>query len=92
MLQQSHSSETSENFAILIISNPQQSKKMSLKETPDQWRYIILLAKFGFHFVFMGIAKSLSVLIPSLVLELDQDYTSIGFLVSMEFGNGVSCL
>ena len=52
----------------------------------SRWKYLVLLAKFGVHFLFVGVPKSLSVLIPSLIVEFDLDYASAGFLVSLQYG------
>ncbi|XP_041474680.1 monocarboxylate transporter 7-like [Lytechinus variegatus] len=55
-------------------------------ETTDKWRYVILLGKFVIHLIFPGMTKALSVLVPAMVFQLEVDYTTVGFLVSMQYG------
>ncbi|XP_041457452.1 monocarboxylate transporter 1-like [Lytechinus variegatus] len=50
----------------------------------DRWRYIIVLAKFMVHFLHPGLVKSLSVLVPSLVIQLDMEYSTAFIFVTLE--------
>ncbi|XP_071490433.1 monocarboxylate transporter 2-like [Diadema antillarum] len=53
--------------------------------TPKEgWRYVVLLAKFGNHLLQQGVMKSLGVLIPSLVVQLDSTYSTVGLLLSLQ--------
>ncbi|XP_071490432.1 monocarboxylate transporter 3-like [Diadema antillarum] len=49
----------------------------------EGWRYVVLLAKFGNHLLQLGVMKSLGVLIPSLVVQLDSTYSTVGLLLSL---------
>ena len=51
-----------------------------------RWRYVIVVAKFGMHFTLGGISKSLSVLIPAMVVHFDRDFATIGLLLSLQYG------
>nr|XP_054761234.1 uncharacterized protein LOC129267608 [Lytechinus pictus] len=50
----------------------------------DRWRYIIVVAKFMVHFLHPGLVKSLSVLVPSLVIQLDIEYSTAFIFVTLE--------
>nr|XP_054759802.1 monocarboxylate transporter 1-like [Lytechinus pictus] len=52
----------------------------------DPWRYVIIVSKFMVYFLHIGLVKSLSVLIPYLVIQLDVDTATVGVLVTMEIG------
>ncbi|XP_063960984.1 monocarboxylate transporter 1-like isoform X2 [Lytechinus pictus] len=52
----------------------------------DPWRYVIIVSKFMVYFLHIGLVKSLSILIPYLVIELDVDTATVGVLVTMEIG------
>ncbi|XP_041475594.1 monocarboxylate transporter 1-like [Lytechinus variegatus] len=55
-------------------------------ETTDKWRYVVALGKFFVHLIFPGMTKALSVLVPAMVFQLQVDYTTVGFLVPMQYG------
>nr|XP_054764772.1 monocarboxylate transporter 7-like [Lytechinus pictus] len=55
-------------------------------ETADKWRYVVALGKFVIHLIFPGMTKALSVLVPAMVFQLQVDYTTVGFLVPMQYG------
>ncbi|XP_041470605.1 monocarboxylate transporter 1-like [Lytechinus variegatus] len=52
----------------------------------DPWRYVIIVSKFMVYFLHIGLVKSMSVLIPYLVIQLDVDTATVGVLVTMEIG------
>nr|XP_054767322.1 monocarboxylate transporter 1-like [Lytechinus pictus] len=55
-------------------------------ERTEKWRYVVALGKFVVHLIYPGMTKAMSVLIPSMVFQLELDYTRVGFLVAMQFG------
>ncbi|XP_054768239.2 monocarboxylate transporter 7-like [Lytechinus pictus] len=59
---------------------------MESSEELDTWRYVIMLAKFMMHFLHNGLIRSLSVLIPYLAFQLDMEYSTSGFLVTLQAG------
>ena len=58
-------------------------------ETPAEkfvnwwWGYVILLCKFMLMFLDAGIAKSFGVLIPEMVVRLNSNYATVGFISSL---------
>ena len=56
----------------------------SEKGPREGWRFAVLAAKCGNHFLQQGVMKSMGVLLPYLVVQLDVGYATAGFLISLQ--------
>ncbi|XP_071501300.1 monocarboxylate transporter 11-like [Diadema antillarum] len=55
------------------------------KESRDKWWIVVMIANFGIEFLHQGYLKSVGVLLPSIVLYFDLSYSTMGFILSLEY-------
>ncbi|XP_054752448.2 monocarboxylate transporter 4-like [Lytechinus pictus] len=54
-----------------------------MEDSRDKWRYAILLSKFTFSCIDVSISKSFGVMIPVMVVVLQTDAKTLGFVCSL---------
>ncbi|XP_071487381.1 monocarboxylate transporter 7-like [Diadema antillarum] len=65
------------------MAHSQTTQNVSLQDSEDLWKYVVLLSKFCILFFDAGLAKSFGVLIENMVSRFDSDYKTIAFICSM---------
>ncbi|XP_072164436.1 monocarboxylate transporter 11-like [Diadema setosum] len=55
------------------------------KESRDKWWIVVMIANFGIEFLHQGYLKSVGVLLPSIVFYFDLSYSTMGFILSLEY-------
>ncbi|XP_038071562.1 monocarboxylate transporter 2-like [Patiria miniata] len=62
---------------------PTMSTARRRENVDGGWAYLILLAAYGYFFVFAGIGKSLGVLLPTLTEQFDTQTWLLGAIISI---------
>ncbi|XP_072180591.1 monocarboxylate transporter 7-like [Diadema setosum] len=65
------------------MAHSQTAQSVSLQDSSDYWKYVVLLSNFVILFFDAGLAKSFGVLIEDTVSRFDSDYKTIAFICSL---------
>ncbi|XP_072178382.1 monocarboxylate transporter 7-like [Diadema setosum] len=66
-----------------VMAQSQTAKDVSLQDSSDPWKFVVLLSRFCVLFFDAGLSKCFGVLIQDTVSRFDSDYKTVAFICSL---------